>query len=76
MLAATTSAFCLAKRTERDSALLTAEAAATDDAATSAAREAFCHGSAPVADHGSASSAKPNGNTLGPVMSGPEWLKT
>lgn len=62
------SAFCLAKRMERDSALLTTEAAATDDAATDAGREALCHGSAPVADHGSESSAKPNCNSLGPVV--------
>ena len=81
MLAAMVSAFSLAKRMERDSALLTAEAAATDDAATEAGRETLCHGSAPAADHGSESSAKPKWKQLGASDVGPGvvenlWITT
>ena len=81
MLAAMVSAFCLAKRVERDSVLLTTEAAMTEDAATDAGRETLCHGSAPAADHGSESSAKPKWKQLGASDVGPGvvenlWITT
>ena len=79
MLAATASAFCLATRAEMDSALLTAEAAATDDAAADAGREPLFHGSALADDHGSESSAKPKwklpwASDVGPGVAQNLWM--